>query len=114
MVRLASVALLLAVVASPGWSQTSGPAPKHISPEAWRAGEPGVRQPRYVLPGYPVDTGYDSSRRTFAGTEFSPNSRLGLGVFGPKRGSAAMPPVTVYEVNTRQTRKTGVGFSLKF
>jgi hypothetical protein len=50
----------------------------------------------------------------FAGAEVSYNSRLGLGVFGHHRGNAAMPPVTVYEVNTRQNRKPGVGFKLKF
>jgi hypothetical protein len=114
MVRLASVALLLAIVATPGWGQSPGPTPKRLSPEAWRASEPGPPQPRYTLPDDSPDGGDDSLGQMFAGTEFSPNSRLGLGVFGPKRGSAAMPPATVYEVNTRQTRKPGVGFSLKF
>jgi hypothetical protein len=113
MVRLASVALLVAVVITPGWSQSLGPTAKQLSSEAWR-GDPNVPQPRYTLPDYSADIGDDSPGRMFAGTEFSPNSRLGLGVFGPKRVSAAMPPVTVYEVNTRQTRKPGVGFSLKF
>ena len=88
MVRLAQVALLLAVVATPGWTQSTGPTPKHLSSETWRAGEPAVPQPRYALPDYWAGTDEDSPVRMFAGTEFSANSRLGLGVFGPKRGSA--------------------------
>lgn len=114
MVRLASVALLLVAVVTPGWSQSLGPSAKLVSLEASRAGSPGLPQQQYALRGSSAETGEDSPGHMFAGTEFSPNSRLGVGVFGLKRSSATMPPVTVYEVNTRQSRKPGVGFSLKF
>jgi hypothetical protein len=79
MVRLAPVALLFAIVAAPGWSQSTGPIPKHLSREAWRSGEPAVPQPRYALPDYSAGTDDGSPGRLFAGTEFTPNSRLGLG-----------------------------------
>jgi hypothetical protein len=113
MVRLVSVALLVAAVATAGWSQSTGPATKQVSPEAWRVGETAPRQSPFTL-----DVGAlvwnDADTPLFAGTEVSPNSRLGLGVFGHKRDRTALPPATVYEVYTRQSRKPGLGFILKF
>jgi hypothetical protein len=52
--------------------------------------------------------------RMFAGKAMSPNTVLGFGVFGLRRERAALPPATVYEVNTRHSRKPGLGFSFKF
>lgn len=111
MVRLASVALLVAIVGAPGWSQSTGPASKPVSREAWRIGETAPQQSPWSLE---VAVRNDPNTSPFAGTDVFPNSRLGLGVFGLKRDRTALPPTTVYEVNTRQSRKPGLGFSLKF
>jgi hypothetical protein len=113
MVRLVSVALFVAVVEGPGWSQSIGAMPKPLSPEAWRLGETAAGQSPFRMS---LDTTIwdDANTNLFAGSEVSPNSTLGLGVFGLKRDRMALPPVTVYEVNTRQSRRPGVGLSLKF
>ncbi len=44
MVRLVLVALLVASVEAPGRSQSTGPAAKPLSPEAWRIGETAASQ----------------------------------------------------------------------
>lgn len=102
MVRLVSVALLMAAVETPGWSQSASPAPKAFSPEAWRISEIAIPNRN------------DTDTAMFGGTDVSLNSRLGFGVFGLKRDPTALPPVTVYEVNSRPSRKPGLGFRLKF
>jgi hypothetical protein len=115
MVRLASVALLVAVIETSAWSQSIGPASKPLSTEASRMPENGRPTSSFSLPhSLENSIGIGPNSRIFAGTEVSPNSVLGLGVFGPKRDRAALTPVTVYEINTRQSRKPGLGFSLKF
>lgn len=114
MVRLVLVALLVASVETPGRSQSTGPVPKPLAP-AWRIGETAPPQSPFALPDGPESASEDGRKSgMFAGAEVSPKSRLGLGVFGLKRDKGALPPVTVYEVNTRPSRKPGVGFSLKF
>ena len=115
MVRVASVALLVAIIETPTWSQSIDPASKPLSPEAWRLTEQGAPRSSFTLPqnlDNPPPSGPDT--RMFAGTEVSPNSIIGFGVFGLRGDKAVLPPATVYEVNTRQSRKPGLGFSFKF
>jgi hypothetical protein len=105
MVRLLLVTLFVAVVATLGWSQSTGPVAQLSLSQSWRIGETGTEQSQFA--GNPED-------RMLADAEVSSNSSLGLGLYGSKRDKTALPPVTVYDVNTRQTRRAGVGFRLKF
>lgn len=115
MVRLASVALLVAIAETPAWSQSIGSASPPLSLDAWRITENGGPKSPFSLPHNLEDSMASAPKsHIIASMEVSANSALGLGMFGPKRDRAGLPPVTVYEVNTRTSRKPGLGFSLKF
>jgi hypothetical protein len=118
MVRLASVALLVAIAETPAWSQSIGSASPPLSLDAWRINENGGPKSPFSLPHNLEDSMASAPKsHIIASMEVSANSALGLGMFGPTRDRAGLPPVTVYtvyEVNTRPSRKSGLGFSLKF
>lgn len=114
MARLVGVALITLFLPATGWSQ-----PVHniaTSPyEVSRPAEPKSPSRHYGLSG-----DGDHSRRSedghgmLASVEVGPNSRIGFGMFGLKPHASYGSPVTNREINTRRSRRAGVGFSLKF
>jgi hypothetical protein len=98
MARSIPIALGLAIAASPAWGQSTAAPPASAH--------------RYLLPespDYAPETG-----RMWAGRELAPNARFGLGMFGLKTTRTQGSPVIVRDIETRNTRRAGVGLSLKF
>ena len=107
MARLLSVALLLALGATPGWSQSLA------LPNTPADGAPTVRS--YSLPNVaPQGTLSDRRGRLLAGTEVGPGAIFGIGMFGLKRDKADLPRATGREINVPKTRHKGIGLSLSF
>jgi hypothetical protein len=111
MARSAPVALIALVFSAAGWSQ-SARAMATDRPEASPA-EPRSPSRNYGLPsGYRFDS--RDAHGLFAAVEVAPNTRIGLGMFGPKASPSYGAPVTRREIDMRRSRRAGVGFSLKF
>ena len=113
MARLAAVALIALFLPAAGWSQSA----RNMAtgqPEASQPAMPKSPSRHYGLPsgGYRFDS--KAAHGLFAGVEVAPNTSFGLGMFGLKAQPSQGAPVTGREIDTRRSRRVGVGFSLKF
>lgn len=100
------VALPLALLSVPAWSQTDSFIGYSNSPPSAPLGQ------RFTMPTAPKSQPYEG--RPFAAAEIGPNATFGLGMFGLKQERFGMAPTTVREVNSPRTRRPALGFSLKF
>ncbi len=100
------VALPLALLSVPAWSQT---APIIDNPNSTPSNSPEYG---FTMPTVPKPE--SSERRPFAATEIGPNATFGLGMFGLKQERFGIAPTTVREVNSPRTRRPALGLSFKF
>lgn len=111
MVRFVPVALIVAMAASPAWSQPGGPAANKGNASAVPGHSPkfDIVDDKSTLP-----TVHRNESRIFAGTELAPNAVVGIGMFGFKSEKSLHSPVTARDLDTTRRRKAAVGFSLRF
>ena len=100
------VALPLALLSVPAWSQTASFIGNPNSTPSASLGHD------FTMPSVPKPQ--SSGGRPFAAAEIGPNATLGLGMFGLKQERSGIAPTTVREVNSRRTRRPALGFSYKF
>ena len=114
MARLAAVALIALFLPAASWSQSARNNVVTRQPEASQPAMPQSPSRHYGLPsgGYRFDS--KAAHGLFAGVEVAPNTSFGLGMFGLKAQPSQGAPVTRREIDTRRSRRVGVGFSLKF
>lgn len=112
MVRLV-FALPFVLLSDPALSQTDlliGESNRSFSVS--QVGKPAPQARTFTMPIAPESWAFESL--PFAATEIAPNATFGIGMFGLRRERSGLAPATVREVNSRRTRRAGVGFSFKF
>jgi len=112
MARLVPIVLPLALMAAPVWGQSaarSDTASARIAEESQRPLNFSL-QIDHIASSRPRSFG----SRFIGGTEIAPNATVGLGLFGQRPEGSGLAPVTVFDVNTRQSRKPSVGVSIRF
>ena len=114
MARLVGVALITLFSPATGWSQPV----RDIATSPYEVSRPA--EPRPPSRHYGLSGDGNQFRRSEAGhgmlasVEVGANSSFGLGMFGLKPHASYGSPFTNREINTRRSRRAGVGFSLKF
>lgn len=106
MARLLSIAVLLGLGSSAGWSQT------FALPDPPPGQAPGARA--FSLPDTDAAAWHSQRDGMLAGTDVGPGATFGLGMFGLKREKRELEPTTVREINLPKTRRAGLGLSLNF
>ena len=105
-------ALPLALLSASAWGQTASSLGEPSPTASHVMGKPSPQARSFVMPIAPKSWASETS--AIATAELGPNATLGIGIFGLKQERYGMASTTVREVNSRRTRRAGVGFSFKF
>lgn len=110
MPRLGFAPLLLILLPTPAWAQSSA----NLGTGPQRATQPDRSEVSRRDFAIGEAQWGESEDRISISTEIGPNLSAGLGMFGHKRDKGYQRPVTGRELDLPKSRRAGVGFSLKF